>query len=104
MKNLDDKPNFIQPALDVTPRVTIQIPLYNEKFVAARIIDCVAKFEYPIDKIQIQVLDDSTDESVDIVAERVQYYKNMGYDISHCLLYTSPSPRDGLLSRMPSSA
>ncbi len=83
MKNLDDKPNFIQPALDVTPRVTIQIPLYNEKFVAARIIDCVAKFEYPIDKIQIQVLDDSTDESVDIVAERVQYYKNMGYDISH---------------------
>ena len=70
-------------AFSTAPLVTIQIPLYNEKFVAARIIDYVVKFEYPIDKIQIQVLDDSTDESVEIVAERVRHYKALGFDISH---------------------
>ena len=78
MKSLEDRPSVTKPGLKVMPRVTVQIPLYNEKFVVARIIDCVAEFEYPIDKIQIQVLDDSTDESVDIVAERVRHYKNMG--------------------------
>lgn len=83
MKSLEDRPSVTEPSLEVTPHVTVQIPLYNEKFVAARIIDCVAGFEYPIDKIQIQILDDSTDESVDIVAERVRHYKKMGYDISH---------------------
>ena len=83
MKTLDDMGQPAGHGLETAPLVTIQIPLYNEKFVAARIIDYVAKFDYPIDKIQIQVLDDSTDESVDIVAERVRHYKNLGYDISH---------------------
>lgn len=57
--------------------------MFNEKFVAARIIDAIAKFNYPKDKLQIQVIDDSTDESVEIVAERVAYYKSLGFDISH---------------------
>ena len=83
MPTLKDRRSSAAPTWDTTPVVTIQIPLYNEKFVAARIIDYVAKFEYPRDKIQIQVLDDSTDESVDIVAERVRHYKNAGYDIEH---------------------
>ena len=52
------------------PHITVQLPLYNEKFVAARIIDAAAKFNYPLEKLQIQVIDDSTDESVAIVAER----------------------------------
>ena len=65
------------------PQVTVQIPLYNEKFVVARIIDAVAKFEYPQSKLQIQVIDDSSDESVAIVAERVAYYKARGFDIDH---------------------
>ena len=65
------------------PQVTVQIPLYNEKFVVARIIDAVAKFEYPKNKLQIQVIDDSSDESVAIVAERVTYYKARGFDIDH---------------------
>ena len=65
------------------PQVTVQIPLYNEKFVVARIIDAVAKFEYPKNKLQIQVIDDSSDESVAIVAERVAYYKARGFDIDH---------------------
>ena len=65
------------------PQITVQIPLYNEKFVVARIIDAVAKFEYPKHKLQIQIIDDSTDESVGIVAERVAYYKSCGFDIEH---------------------
>jgi len=68
---------------DFRPVVTIQIPLYNEKFVAARIIDQVIQFDYPIDKLQIQVIDDSSDESVEIVAERVAHYKARGFDIDH---------------------
>lgn len=65
------------------PHVTIQVPLYNEKFVVARIIDCVAKLEYPIDKLQIQIIDDSTDESIEIVSDRVAHYKDLGFDIEH---------------------
>lgn len=88
MPRLEDNPSAAQSisnalSSDGLPVVTVQIPLYNEKFVAGRIIDFVAKFEYPIDKMQIQVLDDSTDESVGIVAERVSHYKNLGYNISH---------------------
>jgi len=48
------------------PYVTVQTPMYNEKFVAKRIIDAVTAFDYPKDKLHIQVLDDSTDASVDI--------------------------------------
>jgi len=68
---------------DNFPYVTIQTPMFNEKFVAARIIDAVAAFDYPKDKLQIQVIDDSTDESVAIAAERVAYYNSLGFDIDH---------------------
>ena len=65
------------------PHVTIQTPMFNEKFVAARIIDAVCAFDYPKDKLQIQVIDDSNDRSVEIAAERVAYYKTLGFDIDH---------------------
>ena len=65
------------------PHMTVQAPMYNEKFVATRIIDAIAAFEYPRDKLHIQVIDDSTDESVERVAERVAYYKSLGLDIDH---------------------
>ncbi|MBN4058553.1 histidine kinase, partial [bacterium AH-315-J19] len=56
------------------PRVTVQIPLYNEKFVVERIIDAVAKLDYPSEKLQIQIIDDSTDDSVAIAAGRIRFY------------------------------
>lgn len=56
---------------DELPRVTIQLPIYNEKYVAERLIDCVARLDYPLDKIEIQVLDDSTDETVALIAAKV---------------------------------
>jgi cellulose synthase/poly-beta-1,6-N-acetylglucosamine synthase-like glycosyltransferase len=63
------------------PRVTIQIPLYNEPLVAGRIIDAVAAIDWPIERLQIQVLDDSDDNTRAITAERVKYWALNGRDI-----------------------
>lgn len=65
------------------PVVTIQLPIFNEKYVAERLIDCVVKLDYPKDKLEIQVLDDSTDETAEIVSEKVKYYQDQGYTIKH---------------------
>lgn len=69
-----DQPNW--------PRVVTQIPLYNERTVARRIIDAVAVLDYPSDKHEIQILDDSTDETRAIVDERVSYYQSRGVSIA----------------------
>ncbi len=62
----------IPPAgLAYFPAVTIQLPLYNERFVAARLIESAARLEWPKDKLEIQVLDDSTDDTAGIVDETV---------------------------------
>jgi cellulose synthase/poly-beta-1,6-N-acetylglucosamine synthase-like glycosyltransferase len=71
----------IQPALTNTPLVTIQLPLFNELYVAKRLIDAVCALEYPKEMFEVQVLDDSTDETVALVAEAVTYYQALGYDI-----------------------
>jgi cellulose synthase/poly-beta-1,6-N-acetylglucosamine synthase-like glycosyltransferase len=65
------------------PFVTVQLPMYNEMYVAERIIDCVAAQEYPKDKFEIHVLDDSTDETVEIVARKVAELRAKGYNIEH---------------------
>ncbi len=65
------------------PKVTIQLPLYNERYVATRVIQAVAAFDYPRDRLQVQVLDDSTDDTVDIVAKCVAHYQMLGLDIDH---------------------
>jgi cellulose synthase/poly-beta-1,6-N-acetylglucosamine synthase-like glycosyltransferase len=64
------------------PRVTVQLPVYNERLVVRRLIDAVAELDYPADQLQIQVLDDSTDETTGLAAEAVAYYRNRGLDIS----------------------
>ena len=73
----------IQPPLIQTPRVTVQLPLFNELYVANRLIDAVCALEYPKDKLEVQVLDDSTDETVELVAAAVTQYRALGYDIKH---------------------
>ena len=83
IKEGSSKDDIVPPSLKTYPHVTVQAPMYNEKFVAARIIDSIAAFEYPKDKLQIQVIDDSTDESIEIAAQRVAHYKSLGYDIVH---------------------
>ena len=73
------------PLFDETtaPKVTIQLPMYNEMYVAERIIETTALLNYPRDKFQIQVLDDSTDETKDIIANKVNEIAAQGIDIIH---------------------
>ncbi len=63
--------------------VTIQLPLYNEQYVVERLIQAVCEIDYPKDKLEIQVLDDSTDETVEIVARAVEQKQREGFDIIH---------------------
>ena len=62
------------------PRVTIQLPLFNECHVVGRLLDSVAALDYPRDRLQIQVLDDSTDETRELVADRVAQLRAAGFD------------------------
>ena len=63
------------------PTVTVQLPMYNEQYVAAAVIDSCAKLEYPAGKLEIQVVDDSTDETVAIVNERAEYWNSQGVNV-----------------------
>ena len=65
------------------PPVTIQLPLYNERYVVERLIDEVVKIEYPKELLQIQVLDDSTDDTAPFAEALVERYRNMGYPIEY---------------------
>ena len=65
------------------PLVTVQLPMYNEMYVAERIIDCVTKQDYPKSRYEIHVLDDSTDETKELVAAKVAEYKAKGFNIEH---------------------
>lgn len=71
------------PAPAEWPWVTVQLPLYNEMYVASRLIDAVAALDYPRDRLEIQVLDDSTDETREIVAGKVAEKRREGLDIVH---------------------
>lgn len=73
----------VLPSLDHDPVVTIQLPMYNEYYVVQRLIEAVCSIDYPKDKLEIQVLDDSTDESVDVAASAVRQYQELGYDIKY---------------------
>jgi len=65
------------------PMVTVQLPVYNELYVVERLIDSAVALNYPIEKLEIQVLDDSTDESFELAAVKVQQYKALGFNIKH---------------------
>lgn len=65
------------------PHVTIQLPVYNEEYVMGRLLENISKIEYPKSKLEIQVLDDSTDESVVETAAKVEELKKSGLDIKH---------------------
>jgi cellulose synthase/poly-beta-1,6-N-acetylglucosamine synthase-like glycosyltransferase len=71
------------PDFECKDVVTIQLPLYNELYVVERLIDAVCAIDYPKDKLEIQVLDDSTDETVEVAAKIVEEKKKLGFDISY---------------------
>ena len=65
------------------PLVCVQIPVYNERYVARRVIDAVCALEWPRDRFEVQILDDSDDDTVAIVAGRAARWSRRGVSISH---------------------
>ncbi len=65
------------------PRITVQLPLFNELYVVERLVESVARIDYPRQLLEIQVLDDSTDETVGIAEAAVDKYRQLGYDIHY---------------------
>ena len=63
------------------PLVTVQLPLFNERFVVERLIDATAQLDYPADRLEIQVLDDSTDDTRQLAAKRVAQWQARGINI-----------------------
>jgi len=71
------------PPMERWPSVTVQLPIYNEMYVAERLIDAAAALDYPPDLLEIQVLDDSTDETVELVGRTVSRLQARGVRIHH---------------------
>src|SRR5690242_13377789 len=82
MKNRGRAPLAL-PAPTTFPRVTIQLPIFNEMYVADRLIDAVCEMEYPREQLEIQVLDDSTDETQEIAELAVRRHALRGINIRY---------------------
>ncbi|MCE2685456.1 MAG: glycosyltransferase [Cryomorphaceae bacterium] len=85
VRNKKKQQSRVTPDFDLAsaPKVTVQLPMFNEMYVAERIIETVAEMDYPRDKFQIQVLDDSTDETKDIIANKCAEVAARGINIQH---------------------
>ena len=80
-----------------TPSITIQLPIYNEKYVAKRLVDAVCTMDYPKEKMRIMVLDDSDDDTVDLLGTIVDEYKKHGFQIEHVRRGTRKGYKAGAL-------
>ena len=76
----DEEP---EARFDETPIVTVQLPLFNERFVVERLIDSICALAWPRDRLEIQVLDDSTDDTVEVARAKVAAMQAQGFDIKH---------------------
>ncbi len=68
---------------DEWPEVLVQLPVYNEQYVIGRLIDAACELDYPKEKLKIQVLDDSNDETIAVVTALVKHYQSTGIQIEH---------------------
>lgn len=82
MKHRDQQP-VPRGGLDPLPFVTVQLPLYNEMYVVDRLVEAVCRLDYPRDRLEIQVLDDSTDETAEIAELAVRRHAAQGIDITY---------------------
>ena len=71
------------PWVKEPPTVTVQLPIYNERYVIQRLLEAVCSLDYPRDRLEIQVLDDSTDDTADIVRRLVAHYQKQGLSVVH---------------------
>ncbi|WP_299669326.1 cellulose synthase family protein [uncultured Polaribacter sp.] len=82
-KKEDTSEKFDFSNAEEIPFVTIQLPVYNELYVMKRLLKNIAKLAYPLEKLEIQVLDDSTDESIETTAKHIKKIQEKGIDIQH---------------------
>ena len=95
---LASKRKKIAKPIDIgTPSIIIQLPIYNEKYVAKRLVDAVCNLDYPKDQMNIMVLDDSDDDTVDVLEKTVNYYKTQGFQIEHVRRGTRKGYKAGAL-------
>lgn len=80
MKRKQNLPTPLEPK--IWPTVTVQLPVYNERYVIERLIDVVCQLDYPSERLSIQVLDDSTDKTTSLATHKVSFYRKRGVDIS----------------------
>jgi cellulose synthase/poly-beta-1,6-N-acetylglucosamine synthase-like glycosyltransferase len=78
-----DVPRPPESLLDPLPVVTVQLPIYNEVYVVERLVDAVAALDYPKELLEIQIPDDSTDETRQVAAAVAARYRLLGYDVVH---------------------
>src|SRR5260370_13631128 len=83
LKHRQDLPTQPPGKLDTLPRVTIQLPLYNERYVVERLLEEVVKMDYPKHLLEIQVLDDSTDDTHPFTEALVRDYRAAGIPIEY---------------------
>src|SRR5262245_1473546 len=75
--------NLQAPSPASWPTVTIQLPVFNERYVIERLLDAAAAVDYPRDRLEIQVLDDSTDETCEIAARKCDELRARGIEVAH---------------------
>ena len=82
-KNKKNKTTDPAGYFDDLPRVTVQLPIYNEQYVVDRLLDAVCKLDYPREKLDIQLLDDSTDETIEVARALVERYAALGHPVHY---------------------
>jgi cellulose synthase/poly-beta-1,6-N-acetylglucosamine synthase-like glycosyltransferase len=92
------EPALVQEEPSEWPKVTVQLPIYNERYVSERLIDAVTRLDYPADCLEIQVLDDSTDDTSSIISSAVGHYQAEGIRIQHIQRTTREGFKAGALA------
>lgn len=91
--------NKENPFIEITelPTITIQLPIFNERFVIERLLSSIEQLNYPKSLLEIQVLDDSTDDTISIASKKIEELKNQGFNIKHIRRSTRDGYKAGAL-------
>src|SRR5712692_5898067 len=86
------------PVLDGEPLVCVQVPIYNERYVAERVLDAVCTLDWPAGRLEVQVLDDSDDDTTSIISRRAARWRRDGIQITHVRRRTRTGFKAGALA------
>jgi cellulose synthase/poly-beta-1,6-N-acetylglucosamine synthase-like glycosyltransferase len=82
-KNKNNRTTEPRSRFDQLPRITVQLPVFNEQFVIERLLNAISRLQYPVEKLEIQVLDDSTDETQSVARNLVQHHASSRLPITY---------------------